>query len=94
MAVFVVTWNLNKERAGYDQARREFIAHLERFDSVKDSGLETVRWISTVNTANEVSTFLQQKLDANDRLFVSKLNRSENSGWLSKTTWEWINARL
>lgn len=94
MAVFVVTWNLNKERAGYDQARREFIAHLERFDNVKDSGLESVRWISTANTASEVSSFLQQKLDANDRLFVSKLNRGENAGWLSKTTWEWIKARL
>lgn len=94
MSVFVVTWNLNKERAGYDQARRDFIAHLERYDNVKDSGLETVRWISTTSTANDVSNFLQQKLDKNDRLFVSKLNRGEHQGWLSQSTWDWINARL
>ncbi|BBE34428.1 hypothetical protein [Sphingosinicella microcystinivorans] len=94
MAVFVVTWNLNKERSGYDQARREFIAHLERYDNVKDSGLETVRWISTTNTAEDISAFLQQKLDKNDRLFISKLNSGQHQGWLDKTTWSWINARL
>lgn len=30
MAVYVVTWNLNKERSNYDAARRQFIQHLER----------------------------------------------------------------
>jgi len=94
LAVFVVTWNLNKERSGYDQARRAFIAHLERYDHAKDPGLETVRWISTTHTASEISTFLQQKLDKDDRLFISRLNRGEHQGWLSKTTWDWINAHL
>lgn len=47
MAVFVVTWNLNQERASYDQARRAFVTHLERHTNLADSGLESVRWIST-----------------------------------------------
>ena len=94
MSVFVVTWNLNKERSGYDQARRDFIAHLERYDNAKDGGLESVRWVSTASTASDVSAYLRQKLDKNDRLLVSRLNRSENSGWLSQATWDWINARL
>lgn len=94
MAVFVVTWNLNKERSGYDQARREFIAHLERYDNVKDTGLETVRWISTTNTAEDISAFLRQKLDTNDRLFISKLSSGQHQGWLDTATWAWIKARL
>lgn len=94
MAVYVVTWNLNKERSGYDQARREFLAHLEGYEHVKDSDLETVRWISTTSTPDQIDAFLRQKMDGNDRLFVSKLNRGEHQGWLSKVAWDWINARL
>ncbi len=36
MAVYVVTWNLNKERSNYDAARRQFIQHLERHPNVQD----------------------------------------------------------
>lgn len=93
MAVYVVTWNLNQERSGYDQARREFIAHLERYEHTKDPALETVRWISTNSSATEVSQFLRQKLDDNDRLFISKVNSGQRDGWLSQTVWDWINAR-
>ena len=94
MAVYVVTWNLNQERSNYAKARQEFIEHLGRYQSIKDSGLESVRWVSTNWTAQEVSKDLQLKLDQNDRVFVSKLNKGEQAGWLSKTVWEWINARL
>lgn len=94
MAVYVVTWNLNQERSNYAQARQVFVQHLERFENVKDSGLETVRWISTSSTASQIDADLRQKLDNNDRLFVSKLNSGEHQGWLNKATWEWINARL
>lgn len=44
MAVYMVTWNLNNERSNYDQARRAFITHLERYDNCQDGGLESVRW--------------------------------------------------
>lgn len=94
MSVYVITWNLNKERQNYDTARRAFIQHLERYDNTKDSGLESVRWISTSSTAEQVQNDLQTKLDANDRLFVSKLTSGNHQGWLSKQVWEWINARL
>lgn len=94
MAVYVVTWNLNKERNNYSNARDEFIKQLERYDNKGDPGLESVRFISTANTAYQIDEFLRQKLDKNDRLFVSKLNNGEHQGWLSKDTWEWINARL
>ncbi len=94
MSVYVVTWNLNQERSNYGNARQAFIQQIERYDNVKDSGLETVRWISTSSTASQVDTDLRRNLDQNDRLFVSKLNPNENHGWLSQKTWDWINARL
>jgi hypothetical protein len=94
MSIYVVTWNLNKERSNYDAARREFIAHLERMENIADSGLESVRFISTSSTASDVDVYLREKLDKNDRLFVSKVNRGENAGWLAKNVWDWINARI
>lgn len=94
MAVYVVTWNLNKERSNYSAARDEFIRHLERLDNKKDAGLESVRWISSTSSADDISKYLQQKLDANDRLFVSKLNRNEFAGWLKQDVWDWIFERI
>lgn len=94
MSVYVITWNLNNERQNYDSARRSFIQHLERYENTKDSALESVRWISTSSTAEQVLKDLLTKLDGNDRLFISKLTSGNHQGWLSKQVWDWINARL
>lgn len=94
MSVYVITWNLNSERQNYDSARRSFIQHLERYENTRDSGLESVRWISTSSSAEQVQNDLLTKLDGNDRLFISKLHSGNHQGWLSKQVWDWINARL
>ncbi|NOD62070.1 MULTISPECIES: hypothetical protein [unclassified Ruegeria] len=94
MAVYVVTWNLNKEKSNYAAARSAFIKQLETYTNKADSGLESVRFISTNQSADQVDAHLRKKLDTNDRLLVSKMNNGEHQGWLSKDTWEWINARL
>jgi len=94
MAVYLVTWDLNKEKPNYAEARRQFIAHLERYENTKDSGLDSVRFVSTTLTADQVSTDLRTKLDKNDRIFVTKLVSGNHQGWLSQSVWDWINARL
>lgn len=94
MAVFIVNWNLNKERGNYDAARREFLQHLERFDHTKDGGLESVRWISTTWTPDQIHNDLGIKLDTNDRLFISQLIPGGHQGWLDNEVWAWINARI
>jgi len=93
MAVFVVTWNLNKERGNYDAARRALLQHLERFDHTKDNGLESVRWISTAWTPDQIQKDLLTKLDKNDRLFISQITSGNHQGWLDEKVWTWINAR-
>jgi hypothetical protein len=92
MAVYVITWNLNKEGAAYNAARTAFLKHLAQYDNTQDSGLDTVRWIATNESAQQVSDYLRQKLDDNDRLFVSKLVSGTYAGWLDKSVWTWINA--
>jgi len=94
MAVYIVTWNLNKEKNNYNAARTAFIQQLETYSNKSDSGLESVRFIETTQTASEVSDFLRKKMDSNDRLFITKLVSGNHQGWLSKDVWDWINARI
>ena len=94
MPIHIVTWNLNKERSNYGQARREFLKHLDSYENISDPGLESVRFISTTQSADQVSTFLRQKMDANDRLLVTKLRKGDHQGWLGRKIWNWISSRL
>ena len=94
MAVYLVTWDLNKEKPNYAEARKQFIAHLERYENTKDSGLDSVRFVSTDLSARQLSDDLRKKLDENDRIIVTKLVLAHYSGWLQENVWTWINARL
>lgn len=94
MAVFLVTWNLNKEKSNYANARKIFLDHLARYQNVRDSALESVRWLSSPSSATDVEADLRSKLDSNDSIFVTKLTQGEHQGWLNKDVWAWINARL
>ena len=95
MQVFLVTWNLNKERANYDAARIAFVKHLDlSYQNKADSGLESVRFVASTQTADAISAHLYKRLDGNDCLVVTKMNAGQHQGWLSEETWEWINRYL
>lgn len=94
MPVYMVTWDLNREKPNYAQARAAFVAHLQTFEHVKDQGLDSVWFVSTTSSANQVDEHLRQRLDENDRLIVVQLQRGNHQGWLSRAVWDWINARL
>jgi hypothetical protein len=94
MAVYLVTWDLNKEKPNYAEARKQFIAHLERYENTKDSRLDSVRFVSTNLSAEQLSDDLRKKLDNNDQIVVTKLVSGSYNGWLQKDVWTWISARL
>lgn len=94
MAVYLVTWDLNKEKTNYAAARAEFIKNLEEFENTKDNGLDSVRFISTDWGVGKISDDLRTEMDDNDTIFVTKLDRGNHQGWFSEKTWDWINARL
>jgi hypothetical protein len=94
MAVYLITWDLNKERYNYADAREQFLSHLSRHENTKDPGLDSVRFVSSNWTANQLSDDLRTKLDDNDRLCVTRLVSGGHQGWLSQAVWDWINARL
>ncbi len=94
MSVFLVTWNLNKEGSAYNVARQRLIDKLNEYPNVHDSRLDTVWFVESGSAASAVSADIRTKLDDNDRLFVTQLHKGYHAGWISKTVWNWINARL
>ena len=95
MGVYLVTWDLNREKPNYAAARKAFIALLDKFDSHTDTGLDSVRFVSTSWGASQIKDYLRNAQDDNDTLFVVRIRAgaSERSGWLNKTTWAWIKER-
>lgn len=94
MSVYLVTWDLNREQSNYAQARQNLIAHLSRYQHIKDPGLDSVWFVSSDWSANQVDADVRTKMDGDDRLFVTKLTQTQHQGWLDKGVWDWINARL
>jgi hypothetical protein len=94
MAVYLVTWDINRAKPNYSEARTRFITHLQTYQYKKDAGLDSVWFISTSSSANQIDAFLRQRLDDNDRLIVTRLVNGQHQGWLSQDMWDWINARI
>lgn len=94
MSIYLVTWDLNKEKPNYATARTQFLAKIDEYENTKDSSLDSVRFINTRWSASQISSDLRESLDGNDSLFISKLVSGDHSGWLSQKVWDWINARL
>lgn len=94
MAVYVVVWNLNKEGASYANARAKLFELLGKTDYSYSSRLETTAFVSTDSSADQVSTYLRQAMDDNDRLLVSLLVRGDYAGWLDQAQTEWLSTRM
>jgi hypothetical protein len=94
MAVYLVTWELNRERPNYAQARQALVAQLEKFPHTRDAGLDSVWSVSTDWSADQVSDYVRRSLDSNDRLLVTKMVSGNHQGWMSEPVWKWINQRL
>lgn len=98
MSVYLVTWDLNKEGSAYTQARSNLMSAINDYDNNYNSSLDSVRFVATEDTADEVYKDLMSlgKLDSNDTIVVTKMERSTalSQGNLGKNLWSWINARV
>lgn len=92
MAVHLVTWDLNKEKQNYTAARAKLIGRLTQYEHIKDDGLDSVWFLSTSSTAQQVADDLNKYIDANDRLIVTRLAAGNYQGWLAASTWKWIES--
>ena len=97
MAVYLVTWDLNNEKPNYIQARARFLTGFDGLEWIRDERLDSVRFVSTNLTAQQLHDRLHANMDGTDRIAIIRLNTDAtigHQGSLSSTVWEWINARL
>lgn len=94
MNVHLVVWVMNEEKPDYDASYAAFVAHLDRYESVGDPELDSIRFVSTPLTAGQVTADLRSKLDDADKLVVAQVTEGSYCGWLSKNVWEWTEPRV
>jgi len=88
--VLLITYDLNKAK--------DYTALYEAIKSLgdwrRDSGLDSVWFVSTSLAPFQVRDRLLQVMDSDDTLFVTRLRSGEYDGWMSKLTWTWIQGRV
>lgn len=94
MNVHLVVWVMNEEKPDHDAAHAAFVAHLDRYESVGDPDLESIRFVATPLTAGQVTADLRTRLDASDKLIVAQVMEGTYCGWLHKDVWAWTEARV
>jgi len=88
--VYLITYDLNKEDKDYNSL---YLA-LRQYDHTRDSELDSVWFISTALSPNQIYEHLRHQLDVNDRIIVSQMFVGAHQGWMNNDVWAWINARL
>lgn len=88
MAVFSVSYDLNKQGKNYDG----LYAALKKTDY--NHIMDSTWLVSTNETIQQLNDRLKTQTDDNDYLFISKVNGGEYKGWLQTSIWEWLRARL
>jgi hypothetical protein len=90
MALFVVSYDLMKEKSGYDYG--PLGKELTRIGEVKT--LLSVWYVDLDNTAQEVYDHIMTYLDDNDRLMVVEFSKKPAWGKALQGTRDWISAHF
>lgn len=93
MSVYLVTWDFNKEGSNYNAKYSALVELLKNTTYVKDPGLDSVVFIDTTSSISDIFNYLGKVFDQNDRLFITKLQKGNFEGWMSKEINSWINSR-
>ncbi len=56
MGVYLVTWDLNRHKPNYAQARQNLVDHMSRYPHIKDEGLDSVWFIQSTSTADALDS--------------------------------------
>nr|DAK78468.1 MAG TPA: hypothetical protein [Caudoviricetes sp.] len=88
MAVYLISYDLNKSGKNYDGL----------YETIKSFGewyhiMDSAWFITSSKSVKDISDILQQKIDSDDFLLVNKMT-SEYYGYLQKDIWPWIAERV
>jgi hypothetical protein len=86
MKTLLVTYDLNGPGQDYENLY-EILKSAPKWAHYLDSSW----FIKTKEGVTEWQKKLTKAMDNNDRLFVVDISNSNYSGWLPRTTWDWIS---
>lgn len=86
--VYLITYDLRKPGQNYD----------DLYTAIKSVGewihpLESTWLVNSQLDAKQIHEFICQYIDRNDNVLVIRVTR-DYWGWLPKSCWEWLDARL
>lgn len=87
--VVIVTYDLNKQGKNY----ADLSSTLEGLCIDFIRPLKSFWLLNTGVSVEDISAAALKVMDADDRLFVTRLSR-DNAGWLTQAEWDWISSRL
>lgn len=89
MSIYMIGYDLNK----IGQRYAALAAAIQRIGPCWH-GLDSTWLVMTEQTANNIATYLQRQIDADNELLVAKL--SDDSAWVGfkDGDWEWLEMNL
>jgi len=89
--VLLISYDLNRdERPASYEAVRQMI---ERHATAWSKPLYSQWFVETSDSPDTWDARMKTVTDENDRWFICEVTRNRQ-GWLAKTVWEWLNARV
>ena len=88
--VYLITYDLNKPGKDYTSL---YLA-LRQYQFIRDTGLDSVWFVSTQLTPGQIYEHLRHHLDISDRIFITQIQGGTHQGWMNADVWAWINARI
>ena len=85
MSNYLITYDLNKTGQRYE----ELYEAIKGYEYYKD--MESVWFVKTSYSAEQIFEDLKKYIDENDRLFISEIN-DNRQGWLSQECWNFLES--
>jgi hypothetical protein len=89
--VLLVKYQLNKIGKDYASLYRA----IESLGStMRDPNMHTAWFVSTTLSSQSAYDVVAPHIDANDRLFITRLHTGEYMGWINAAVGQWINSHV
>lgn len=87
--VYAITYDLNKPHQDYPRL-------FQRIENERSAihALQNLWFVQSSSDATRIAQNLHAVVDANDAIFVSRVDKNDYYGWLTKAAQDWLESRL
>jgi hypothetical protein len=93
--IYLVAWEGSSSERTLPALRDSVAGIIEqRYDARQEPGLDNMRFVFTGDSGEAIVAHIRAQLGDAVRLLVSQVDLASLEGFLSKSTWRWIDARI